>query len=226
MGPPTTWDGCADRRPAGRYGEGRLQMEGSPAPSSWWWWPLTRTKRSGSLSSITFPARRSCSSIAIATGRDRPFCPAPGHGRTETGVDALRIARFRHPALVTDETDSGEAMTFATYRLGFGTNTTKATAFSARVFQEVYWLPADAPLTATEGERVSRPGSWANVRFLPIVDSRPAESASAVVMSAFDCGFNRSMQQLVEIFRPVFRSLASCGAVRSTLWPPRRAWPA
>ena len=45
-------------------------------------------------------------------------------------------------------------------------------------------------------------------------------------MSAFDCGFNGSMQRFVEIVRPAFHGLASSGDDRSTLSPRHRAWPA
>jgi hypothetical protein len=73
-------------------------------------------------------------------------------GERERASTLFASVGVRRPALVSDETDAGEAMTFATYRLGFGTNTAKASSFSARVFQEVYLLTADAPLTVTEGE--------------------------------------------------------------------------
>lgn len=56
------------------------------------------------------------------------------------------------PSVVTEASETEEAPTFATYRLGFGKNSARATAFAARVFKEVYLLPPDARFVVTEGE--------------------------------------------------------------------------
>ena len=58
------------------------------------------------------------------------------------------------PTVMTDEenADTGEPMTITTFRLGFGNDSARASAFAGRVLHEVYLLPPDAKLSVTEDE--------------------------------------------------------------------------